>query len=728
VSNVEVGVALAAGAAAVAELAREREQRRRGEARARLLAEFSAAVNAKVEDLEGALQLTAQRVAEEIGDICAIWLLSQDGVWLDNVALHTTDPGQREAAQAITGRRRHVDREPIATAVVREGVTLFLPQIAPGATSQLVAPELRGQADLIPVTSLISAALPARGEVIGTLTIVRSTPGAVAYTQADRVFLEELAARAGVALDNARLYRRAQKTAGALRLSEARLRAMFDSASVGIAARDPAGVLVECNRAYAAMLGYTPEDLIGTPVSAVSAAGGSEFGEFGGADAAGGAPGDADCEYTYRRRDGSDLHARITASPVRGEDGRLLYRLGLVEDVTDRRRLAEQLRQAQKMEAVGQLAGGIAHDFNNLLTVISGYGQMAKKRIGVGPGGEELTEVLHAAERASQLTGQLLAFSRRQRLTPVLLDLNEVAKALLPMLRRLIREDIELAMLAQPGLPAVLADRGQIEQVIVNLAVNARDAMPTGGTLTIETQTIELDAAYARAHAVVTPGRYACLTVTDTGTGMTPEVMARIFEPFFTTKDVGHGTGLGLATVYGIAAQSGGRVEVYSEPGLGTTFKVALPAQSAAAEPTLSPDTPAPKPARGTETILLCEDDEQLRQLTERILTTRGYTVLPAARPTEALALAAARRGGIDVLVSDVIMPDMPGPELAERLRALLPTLRVIFMSGYTAGTVGAQANLPQGSAFLPKPFTAAALAAGVRDLLDHPTHNTPTR
>jgi two-component system cell cycle sensor histidine kinase/response regulator CckA len=718
VPDVEVDVRLAAGAAAVAELACERDGWRRGEARARLLAEFSAEVNASVADIDHALQLTAERVAEEIGDICSIWLLSEDGIWLDNVALHTTDPAQRAAALLITGRRRQVDREPIATAVVREGVTLFLPDIVPGASPRLLAPEYRGQQDLIPVTSLISAALPARGEVIGTVTIVRSTPGAVAYTRADQAFLEELAARAGVALDNARLYRRAQDAARSLRLSEQRLRAMFDSASVGIAARDPAGVLVECNRAYAAMLGYLPEELIGTPASSVSVPGAAGPGEF--ADAGG------EWEYTYRRRDGSDLHARITASPVRGEDGRLLYRLGLVEDVTDRRRLTEQLRQAQKMEAVGQLAGGVAHDFNNLLTVISGYGQMARQRIGVGPGSEELTEVLHAADRASQLTGQLLAFSRRQRLTPVLLDLNEITKALLPMLRRLIREDIELAMLAQDRLPAVLADRGQIEQIIVNLAVNARDAMPTGGTLTIETQTIELDNAYARTHADVTPGSYACLTVTDTGTGMSPEIMARIFEPFFTTKDLGHGTGLGLATVYGIAAQSGGRIDVYSEPGLGTTFKLALPAQSTAAEPTPAPDTPAAEPARGAETVLLCEDDEPLRQLTERILTTRGYTVLPAARPAEALALA-ARPGGIDILVTDVIMPDMPGPELAERLWALHPTLRVIFMSGYTAETVGAHANLPQGSAFLQKPFTANTLSAAVRDLLDHPTHTTAT-
>jgi nitrogen-specific signal transduction histidine kinase/ActR/RegA family two-component response regulator len=409
---------------------------------------------------------------------------------------------------------------------------------------------------------------------------------------------------------------------------------------------------------------------------------------------------------------------------VRDEDGRLLYLLGLVEDVTNQRRLAEQLRQSQKMEAVGQLAGGVAHDFNNLLTVIIGYGHMATRRIGTGPGTEELTEVLHAAERASRLVQQLLAFSRQQRLRPEPLDLNEVAQALMPMLRRLIREDIELGLVAQEGLLAVLADRSQIEQIIINLVVNARDAMPSGGTLTLETQTVELDETYAREHLGVEPGRYSCLTVTDTGVGMSPDIVARIFEPFFTTKDVGRGTGLGLATVYGIVAQSGGRIDVYSEPGLGTTFKVALPAQTTAAILTRAPRIPETEPTTGTETVLVVEDDEPLRRLTLRILTSRGYTVLAAAKPSEALALAAAHHGPIDILVSDVIMPEMPGPALVERLWALLPNLSVILMSGYTAETIGAQAELPEGSTFLQKPFTANTLARAVRDLLDHPRHN----
>jgi hypothetical protein len=360
------------------------------------------------------------------------------------------------------------------------------------------------------------------------------------------------------------------------------------------------------------------------------------------------------------------------------------------------------------MEAIGQLAGGVAHDFNNLLTVIGGYGQVAQQRIGAGPGHEELVEILHAADRAAQLTRQLLAFSRRQQLSPELLDLDEVVKALMPMLVRLIREDIEIASLAHDDVPIVLADRTQLEQVIVNLVVNARDAMPSGGTLTLETQKV---------------GTYACLVFTDTGSGMDAATMARIFEPFFTTKEVGEGTGLGLATVYGVVTQSGGRVEVYSEPDLGSTFKVYLPAA-----PTGSARAPARaereherEHARGTETVLLCEDEPTLRRLAEMILTQDGYTVLAAERPSEALALASAHPGPIDVLVSDVIMPGMPGPELAEHLRMVQPTVRVVFMSGYTAETIGSHATLPRGTAFLQKPFDASSLPRAVREVLDTP-------
>ena len=393
--------------------------------------------------------------------------------------------------------------------------------------------------------------------------------------------------------------------------------------------------------------------------------------------------------------------------------GRHLF---VMRDVTERRRLEDQLRQAQKMEAIGQLAGGVAHDFNNLLTVIGGYGEIARRRIGAGPGGNELLEVERAAERATQLTKQLLAFSRQQVLDPVPLNLGEVASGLAPMLRRLIGEDIEVAMLTDDALPSVLADRAQIEQVLINLAVNARDAMPTGGTLTIEARGTSLG-----ERGTIEAGDYVCLTVTDTGVGMTPETMSRAFDPFFTTKEVGQGTGLGLATVHGIVTQSGGHINVYSEPALGTSFKIYLPVTGGAAEASDGGDGNELERLAGSETILLCEDEEGVRHLIEYILTGHGYRVLSTGGPHEAVERAIDHGAGIDALVSDVIMPDMSGPELARRLEPVLPGLRTLFVSGYTAETVRGRGRLPAGSAFLEKPFDQLSLLRAVRSLLGQP-------
>jgi CheY-like chemotaxis protein len=369
------------------------------------------------------------------------------------------------------------------------------------------------------------------------------------------------------------------------------------------------------------------------------------------------------------------------------------------------------------MEAVGQLAGGVAHDFNNLLTVIAGYGTMARHRIGAGPGSRELVEVERAAERATQLTGQLLAFSRQQVLEPVALDLNEVVTSVTPMLARLIGDDIEIGVLGDEA-PPVMADRGQIEQVILNLCVNGRDAMPDGGTLTIETREQILDDRYAASRPDVQPGVYVCLTVTDTGVGIDRETQARIFDPFFTTKDVGRGTGLGLATVHGIVKQSGGHIAVYSEPGLGTSFKVYLPAVAGAA--IVRSYKPAERPDRlnGTETILVCEDDDLVRSFLDAILTEHGYKVLTTSRPDEALAIAGAEPDPIHVLVTDVVMPKMAGPELVEALAPMRPGLKVVFLSGYTAETLRDR-GLPPGSAFLQKPFSDVSLLQAIRALLD---------
>jgi PAS domain S-box-containing protein len=400
-------------------------------------------------------------------------------------------------------------------------------------------------------------------------------------------------------------------------------------------------------------------------------------------------------EVPHMRRDGSEFPVAATVSAITDAEGAFAGISVIARDTTERHELEVQLRQAQKMEAVGQLAGGIAHDFNNLLTVIGGYSRLARARVAEGPGAAELTEVERAAERAAVLTGQLLAFSRRQVLDPVVLDLAEVVRELTPMLERLIGEDIEVEQRSDAALPGVLADAGQIEQVVVNLAVNARDAMPDGGRLLIETRA---------------DGLFVRLAVTDTGVGIPPEALPHVFEPFFTTKAVGQGTGLGLASVHGAITQSGGNVRVRSKLGEGTTVEISLPATSERARIAPLPEPGAP--AGGSETILLCEDEEGVRALVEIVLSGAGYRVLGEARPTDAIARAA--REEIDALVTDVIMPDMPGPELARRLE--LPTL---FVSGYTADTVHGRGSLPPGSAFLEKPFDSDTLLRTVRDLLD---------
>jgi signal transduction histidine kinase/ActR/RegA family two-component response regulator len=388
------------------------------------------------------------------------------------------------------------------------------------------------------------------------------------------------------------------------------------------------------------------------------------------------------------------------------------------EHVSERTQLEAQLHQAQKMEAVGQLAGGIAHDFNNLLTVITGRSELALDGL---PEDNllrhDIALIQSTAERAAALTRQLLVFSRRQVTELKVLDLNAVVSGLAPMVRRVIGEDIDFATVADPNLGRVKADPAQVEQIIMNLAVNARDAMPAGGRLTIETANVELDAAYARTHVEVTPGRYVLLSVSDTGHGMTAEVQARMFEPFFTTKEQGKGTGLGLATVHGIVKQSGGHIWVYSEPGNGTTFKVYFPRVDDVAEP-VTAGAKSPAIARGSETILLVEDEEQVRALARQTLEASGYQVIAAATPAEALARASDGARPIDLLLTDVVMPEMSGAELAQKLTREHEQLRVLYMSGYTGNAILRHGILDHGAAFLQKPFTTRTLRESVRRAL----------
>ena len=435
-------------------------------------------------------------------------------------------------------------------------------------------------------------------------------------------------------------------------------------------------------------------------------------------------------DVDYRVVGRSGLVRWINTKGRRIGDGQRSGRIvGISIDITERRELEEQLRQSQKIEAVGQLAGGIAHDFNNLLTVIQTNVEFLRE--GVSPGSDDhetLQEVITASKRAASLTRQLLAFSRKQLMQPRVLDLNAVVSGLAPMLRRLIGEDIAVSLSLAPDAPAVLADPGQIEQVLVNLAVNARDAMPRGGTLTIGTAAAELSEADAEGRPGLLAGRYARLTVSDTGTGIDPAIQPRVFEPFFTTKEAGKGTGLGLSTVYGIVKQSGGYIWLDSIPGRGATFTIYLPhAQATSIELPAAPGS-GTLPS-GSETLLLAEDEEAVRRLGRRILERQGYRILEAVDGVQALEVAAAHEGRIHGLVTDVVMPRMGGRELAERMTAARPGIAILFLSGYTNDEILRRGLIDPNVAFLQKPFTSGALVTAVRRVLDaagRPGQRTP--
>ena len=502
-----------------------------------------------------------------------------------------------------------------------------------------------------------------------------------------------------------------------IRESEERYRLLFERNLAGVYRSTPDGRLLECNRAYARMMGYaSPAEAMAQPGSAFHPTPEGRERLLERIRQEGSL---VNFERAARRKDGSLVWVveNVSLLPSDEESGEIL--LGTVVDLTERRRLEEQLLQSQKMEAVGRLAGGIAHDFNNLLTAISGYSELLLRELAEGdPRRECAEEIRKAGSRAAALTHQLLAFSRRQVLEPRVLDLNAVISGMERMLRRVIGEDIELITAVQEELWHARADPGQIEQAILNLVVNARDAMPRGGKLTLETANVELDEKFAGRYATVQPGPHVMLAVSDTGIGMDAELQARLFEPFFTTKEHGKGTGLGLSTTYGIVKQSGGSIWVYSEPGHGTTFKIYLPrCQEPLEELPPAPDTREAAP--GTETVLVVEDEPEVRRLVERLLRGKGYRVLSAGSPADAIGLAKGHDAAIDLLLTDVIMPGMNGRELARLLAPARPEMRVLYMSGYADAAMSQQGILPPGTAFVSKPFTPEALARKVREVLD---------
>jgi two-component system cell cycle sensor histidine kinase/response regulator CckA len=498
---------------------------------------------------------------------------------------------------------------------------------------------------------------------------------------------------------------------------EERYRRFFDEDLAGAFITTLAGQILECNPAFARILGFrSPDEARGSSIVSLfpDPEARRSMVERLRVDRR-----ISNDELELRRRDGTAVHVIANVVGSFDASGELTELTGYLFDVTDRKNAEDQLRQAQKMEAIGQLAGGVAHDFNNLLGVITGYGGLLARHLPPGDqAGKYVAAIQQAADRAASLTRQLLAFSRKQIVQPKVVDLNEVTAEMEKLIARLIGEDIDLVKVRHPDSAFVLADPSQLEQIVLNLAVNARDAMPRGGSLTVETAVVDLDDAYAVSHRGTRPGRYVMLAVSDTGVGMDEETQARIFEPFFTTKELGKGTGLGLSTVYGIVRQCGGCIWVYSEPGRGTTFKVYLPRVEEGAERAGPPVAQAALP-RGSETILLVEDEEMLRGLVEESLTTSGYNVLVARHGAEALGIAERHEGTIQLLLTDTVMPGMGGRELAQQLVEARPGLEVLYMSGYTDDAVVRHGVLAAEVAFLQKPFTPDALARKVREVLD---------
>jgi two-component system, cell cycle sensor histidine kinase and response regulator CckA len=509
----------------------------------------------------------------------------------------------------------------------------------------------------------------------------------------------------------------------------AELDACLGSAPVGFALHDETGRYLRVNASLAAMHGVPVSAHVGRlPSEIIPEIGAQLEGHVQAALASDSRIVNVELSATTSGNTGRRQHWLASVYPIRTADGERIGVGSVVTDLSAYKLLEQQLLQARKMEAVGRLAGGVAHDFNNILTAIEGFSQFALADLDDPQRGNvrhDLEQVLAASQRAGALTRQLLAFSRQQVLQPRVLDLNAVVTGLSPMLARLIGTDIRLKTTTSPSLSAVKADPNQMEQVLVNLVVNARDAMPNGGTVVIETDDVELDESYVTAHEGVAAGEYVMLAVTDTGTGMDAATRAQIFDPFFTTKGPREGTGLGLSTVYGIVKQSGGHVEVYSEPGRGTSFKIYLPRCHERAE-RQTPARPLAVVPNGQATVLLVDDDPHVSATARRALERAGYVVLSAVNGKDALRVAEAHGRPLDLLVTDLVMPEMGGRELSSSLTAIQPGLPVLFTSGYTAEAMNQQAVLELGDSFLGKPFSPDALVRRVYEVL-HPAAATPT-
>jgi PAS domain S-box-containing protein len=541
--------------------------------------------------------------------------------------------------------------------------------------------------------------------------------GAADYLSKANISVEALERAMRYALSLSAEERQRRQAEEALRVSEERFRALVENSSDSLLLIDQEGRVAYAASSSRRHLGWRPDDLVKHSILDFLHPDDREFGGQLMMEALQ-HPGESiTAEIRFRHADSS--YRILEGVGVNRLDDPAVGAIVLnLRDITDRTKLSEQLRHAQKMEAVGQLAGGVAHDFNNLLTAILGYCNLMLDDLPANnPLRNDLQEIRAAGERAASLTRQLLAFSRRQMLQPQVVDVNALVRQMEKLLRRLISEDVELITALATELPAVKVDPASIEQVLLNLVLNARDAMPNGGRLSIETAVVELDPTYADTHADVIPGEYVMLAVSDTGSGMDAATRARVFEPFFTTKEQGKGSGLGLATVYGIIRQSGGYIWVYSEPGEGTVFKVYLPPAGLTTAPRAADARLEPR-RQGWETVLLVEDEDAVRALAREVLRRNGYVVLEARHGLDAIRAAERHPDEIQLLITDVVMPHMSGRDLADRLIAVRPKMKVLFISGYTDHAI-MHRHLTPGVAFLQKPFSPEMFARKVRSVLD---------
>jgi PAS domain S-box-containing protein len=667
--------------------------------------------------LDGLMEKAGNAARKIIGANCSgIGILAENGPHLRSFALFGADP-------EVTAKLDHaVFNGPIFREIVseRKARRAFSPFGEPGGLELPVYHP--------PVRSFLGVPLEAGDHVYGWIYVADKL-ASLEFTEEDSRILTALAAQAALAFENAERFRTIQEHARQLeteieerKRAEDRFRVLVETSPTGIVIADERGRIAEVNAQALQMFGYDRGELIGEVIEILlperlrRSHQGHRSGYAKGPHVR---PMGVGMELPARRKDGTEFPAEISLGPLVTKEGVLVS--STIVDITGRKKMEGQLRQSQRMEAIGKLAGGVAHDFNNLLAVILGSADVVLDKLPADhPSRRKLELIRQAGSSAADLTRQLLAFSRQQMLQPRLLDLKDILKRTQVLLARLIGENIQFTISLEPSLGQVKADPGQIEQVLLNLAVNARDAMPQGGRLRIEARNVELDDSYKDAHQPVVPGRYVMLAVEDTGSGMDRDTQSRIFDPFFTTKELGKGTGLGLATVYGIVKQSAGYIWVYSELSKGTIFRVYLPRVDESTRP-VEQKEPDSLISRGCETILLVEDSDSLRELAQEYLESVGYNVLKAASGKEALQQAREFNGTIHLLLTDVVMPEMSGPELASQMASLRPGIKVIFTSGYTDDTVARQGALDPGVTFIQKPYRPKALARKIREVLGEP-------